>query len=197
MREQPGRTLGRMLAAALLSGAAVLAAVSPGHAATTAAARPAAAKAKYISAAGYTGPQVHGTWAGPGVGLIAWTVGTSFDAVKTNAYRSCRSNWTTVSIDVAWNSQSLHNGAKLAIINSVKLSNGKWRDAGPALVVSKPVAWPGHPAFGAQYRSQIYTPGNVHVVQGHIESWISNGGVPYTDPTGSGDTITLKQFRRC
>ena len=37
----------------------------------------------------------------------------------------------------------------------------------------------------------------MHVVQGHIQSWISNGGVPYSDPTGSGDTITLKQFRRC
>ena len=35
MREQPARTLGRILAAAVLSGAAVLAAVSPGHAATT------------------------------------------------------------------------------------------------------------------------------------------------------------------
>jgi hypothetical protein len=37
----------------------------------------------------------------------------------------------------------------------------------------------------------------VRVVQGHIESWISNGGVPYTDPSGSGDTITLQQFSRC
>jgi len=138
MREQLARTLGRILAATALSGTAVLAAVSPGHAATATTAQPAAAKAKYISASGYTGPQVHGTWAGPGVGLIAWTVGTSFNAVKTNAYRSCRSNWTTVTIDVAWNSASLHNGAKLAIINSVKLSNGKWRDVGPALVVSKP-----------------------------------------------------------
>ena len=55
----------------------------------------------------------------------------------------------------------------------------------------------GHPAFGGEYRAQVYTPGNVHVVQGHIESWISNGGVPYPDPTGSGDTITLKQFHRC
>jgi len=197
MREQLARTLGRILAATALSGTAVLAAVSPGHAATATTAQPAAAKAKYISASGYTGPQVHGTWAGPGVGLIAWTVGTSFNAVKTNAYRSCRSNWTTVTIDVAWNSASLHNGAKLAIINSVKLSNGKWRDVGPALVVSKPAGWPGHPAFAAQYRSEIYTPRNVHVVQGHIQSWISNGGVPYPDPTGSGDTITLKQFQRC
>lgn len=197
MREQLARTLGRILAATALSGAAVLATVSPGHAASTTTTHPVAAQAKYISASGYTSPQVHGTWAGPGVGLVAWTVGTSFDAVKTSAYRSCRSNWTTVSIDVAWNSASLHNGAKLAIINSVKLSNGTWRDVGPALVVSNPVAWPGHRAGGAQYHSVIYTPGNVHVVQGHIQSWISNGGVPYPDPTGSGDTITLKQFRRC
>ena len=32
--------------------------------------------------------------------------------------------------------------------------------------------------------------GNVHVVLAHIESWISNGGVPYPDPTGSGDSVT-------
>jgi hypothetical protein len=146
MREQLARTLGRILTATALSGAAVLAAASPGHAATATTTHPATAPAKYISAAGYTGAQVHGTWAGPDVGLVAWTVGTSFDAVKTNAYRSCRSNWTTVSIDVSWNSASLHNGAQL---------------------------------------------------QGHIQSWISNGGIPYPDPIGSGDTITLKQFRRC
>jgi hypothetical protein len=79
---------------------------------------------------------------------------------------------------------------------SVKLSDGK-SDGIVALVVSKAANWPGHPAFGGEYHAQVYTPGNVHVVQGHIESWISNGGVPYTDPSGSGDTLTLQQFRRC
>ena len=79
---------------------------------------------------------------------------------------------------------------------SVKLSNGKSRGI-VALVVSQAANWPGHPAFGGEFRAQVYTPGNVHVVQGHIQSWISNGGVPYSDPTGSGDTITLQQFRRC
>ncbi len=59
-----------------------------------------------------------------------------------------------------------------------------------ALVVSKSANSPGHPAFGGEYRAQVYTPGNVHVIKGHIESRISNGGVPYTDPSGSGDTIT-------
>lgn len=102
-----------------------------------------------------------------------------------------------MNIDVSWNSESLHNGAQLIIIDSVKLSNGKWRDAGPALTISKAVSWPGHPAFDAQYRALVYTPGNVHIVLAHIQSWISNSGDPYPDPTGSGDSVTLKQFRRC
>jgi hypothetical protein len=214
MRGQSARTIGRVLgflAAAAVSGVAVLAFAVPGRAApaipgtpavTLTAARStaavqAAAKAKFWEASGYTGPQVHATWAGPDVGFLAWTVGLSMTAFKDNAFRSCRSNWTGVSIDVSWNSESLHNGAQLVIMDSVKLSNGKWRDVGPALTISKPVAWPGHPAFGGQYHAVVYTPGNVHVVQAHIESWISNGGVPYQDPTGSGDTVTLKQARRC
>ena len=196
MCTQRARTLGRILAATTLSCAAVLAAASPGHAAASTAAQAAAAKAKYIQASGYTGPQKHFTWAGPSVGAIAWTVGSDFVATKTNAYRSCRTNWTGVDVDVSWNSSSLHNGAKLAILVSVKLSNGKSHGI-VALVVSKAAGWPGHPAFGGEYRAQVYTPGNVHVVQGHIQSWISNGGVPYSDPTGSGDTITLRQFKRC
>ena|SRR5437016_3480343 len=196
MRAQLARTLGRILAAAALSGAAVLAGASPGHAAVSTAVQAAAAKAKYIQASGYTGPRLHATWAGPGVGAIAWTIASDFVATKTNAYRSCRTNWTGVDVDVSWNSSSLHNGAKLAILVSVKLSNGKSHGI-VALVVSRAANWPGHPAFGGEYRAQVYTPGNVHVVQGHIQSWISNGGVPYPDPTGSGDTITLKQFQRC
>ena len=138
MLGQPARTIGRALAAVALTGVAVLAAAAPSLAATGAAARPAAsqaaaARAKGWWAAGYTGKQVHGTWAGPGVGLIAWTVGLSMDTYKGNAYRSCRSNWTGVNIDVSWNSESLHNGAQLVIMDSVKLSNGKWQDVGPAL----------------------------------------------------------------
>ena len=205
MLGQPARTISRALAAVALSGVAVLAAAAPGLAATKATAGPtaatravaAAAKAKGWWASGYTGKQVHATWAGPGVGFLAWTVGLSMDTYKGNAYRSCRGNWTGVNIDVSWNSESLHNGAQLVIMDSVKLSNGKWADVGPALTISKAVAWPGHPAFGAQYHALVYTPGNVHVVLAHIESWISNGGVPYPDPTGSGDSLTLQQFRRC
>lgn len=165
--------------------------------AAPATARVSRAKAKGRWASGYTGAQVHARWAGPGVGLIAWTVGLSMNTYKGNAYKSCHSNWTGVNIDVAWNSASLHNGAQLVIIDSVKLSNGKWRDVGPALTISKAVSWPGHPAFDGQYHALVYTPGNVYVVLGHIESWISNGGVPYPDPTGSGDSVTLKQFKRC
>jgi hypothetical protein len=192
---QPACIVSRILAAVVVGGTAVVVAASPGNAATTAA-QAAAAKAKYIEASGYTGKEVHATWAGPSVGAIAWTVGSDFVATKTNAYRSCSTNWTGVDVDVSWNSESLHNGAKLAILVSVKLSNGTSHGI-VALVVSKAAIWPGHPAFGGEYRAQVYTPGNVHVVQGHIESWISNGGVPYTDPSGSGDTITLKEFRRC
>lgn len=195
MHGQLARITRRVLAAAAIGSTAIVVAASPGHAATTTA-QAATAKAKYIQASGYTGKEVHATWAGPSVGLIAWTVGSDFVATKTNAYRSCRTNWTGVDVDVSWNSESLHNGAKLAILISVKLSNGKSRGI-VALTVSKAANWPGHPAFGGEYRASVYTPGNVHVVQGHIESWISNGGVPYPDPSGSGDTINLQQFRRC
>src|SRR5579863_7202094 len=107
--------------AVVIGGTAVLAAASPGHAATITAAQAAAAKAKYIQASGYTGKEVHATWAGPSVGVVAWTVGSDFVATKTNAYRSCRTSWTGVDVDVSWNSESLHNGAKLAILVPVKL----------------------------------------------------------------------------
>src|ERR1035438_10799522 len=64
--------------AVTLTGSAVFAIASPSHAATV---RPAhttlatakAAKAKGWWASGYTGKQLHGTWAGPDVGIIAWT----------------------------------------------------------------------------------------------------------------------------
>ena len=101
MRGQSARIAGRILAAVAVGGTAVLVAASPGHAATTTAAEAAAAKAKYIEASGYTGKEVHATWAGPGVGAISWTVGSDFVATKTNAYRSCRTNWTGVDVDVS------------------------------------------------------------------------------------------------
>ncbi|MBV9796005.1 MAG: hypothetical protein JO016_18925 [Actinobacteria bacterium] len=187
-----GQLIRRILAAAALGGTAVLAAAAPGQAATTTGTQ-AAAKAKYIQASGYTGKKVHFTWAGPSVGAIAWTVGSDFVATKTNAYRSCNSNWTGVNIDASWNSESLHNGAKIGMLISVKLSNGRSKGI-VALTVSHAANWPGHPAFGGEYHANVYTPGNVHVVQGRILSWISNGGVPYG---GSTDTLTLQQFRRC
>jgi hypothetical protein len=188
--------IARWILVGAVSGTAALAVASPGHAAAATVTQAAAAKAKYTQASGYTGREVHATWAGPSVGAIAWTVGSDFVATKTNAYRSCSTDWTGVDVDVSWNSESLHNGAKLAIVVSVKLSNGQSRDI-VALVVSNAANWPGHPAFGGEYHAKVYTPGSVHVVQGHIQSWISNGGVPFTDPTGSGDTITLSQFSRC
>lgn len=204
MLEQSSHAIRWSLTAIAVSGAVILAAATPAVA-TTPAAKPAtaiqattaAAKAKGRWASGYTGRQVHVTWAGPDVGLIAWTVGLDMTTYKGNAYRSCHSDWTTVNIDVAWNSASLHNGAQLVIVDSVQLSNGKWQDVGPALTISKAASWPGHPAFAGQYHASVYTPGNVHVVLAHIQSWISNSGVPFPDPSGSGDSVTLKQFQRC
>src|SRR5262249_52736936 len=141
---------------------------------------------------GYTGRQVHATWAGPGVGFIAWTV-----ALSTNTYKACHSSWTTGTVDVAWDSRALHNGAQLVLINSVELSNGHWQNVGRPFVISSARPWPGHPAFGGQYRVQVYTPGGVHVTVAHIQSWIDNSGVAYPDPTGSGDSVKLAQFKRC
>jgi hypothetical protein len=73
--------------AVTLTGSAVFAIASPSHAATV---RPAhttlatakAAKAKGWWASGYTGKQLHGTWAGPDVGIIAWTVGLSMEHLQ-------------------------------------------------------------------------------------------------------------------
>ena|ERR1700761_7748754 len=193
MRVKLARLASRAVAAVAIGGTTVLAVATPGQAATTTASQAAAAKAKYIQASGYTGKKVHVTWAGPSVGVTAWTVGSDFVATKTNAYKSCKSNVTGVDVDVSWDSESLHNGAKLGMLISVKLSNGQSKGI-VALTASKAVNWPGHPAFGGEYRATISTPGNVHVVQGRILSWISNGGVPYGAHT---DTLTLRQFRRC
>ena len=120
-RPDPGRRR-------VVGGMAVLAAASPGHAATSTAAQAAAAKAKYIEASGYTGKEVHATWAGPSVGVIAWTVGSDFVATKTNAYRSCRTNWTGVDVDVSWNS-------------SVAAQRGQAGHPGVGEAVQRQVAW--------------------------------------------------------
>ena len=202
MLGQPARTISRALAAVALSGAAVLAVAAPGLAATdgpaaATQATAAAAKAKGWWASGYTGKQVHATLGRPGRRVHRLDGGAEHEHLQGQRLPFLpeqldrREHRRCLELGVA------HNGAKLVIINSVKLSNGKWRDVGPALTISKAVSWPGHPAFGGQYHALVYTPGNVHVVLAHIESWISNGGVPYPDPTGSGDSVTLSQFRRC
>ena len=79
------------------------------------------------------------------MGLTAWTVALSVATYKGTAYRSCRGNSTAVvNIDVAWNSASLHNGAQLVIMDSVKLFQR-------ALAGRRP--GPGHLQGGALARS--------------------------------------------
>jgi hypothetical protein len=116
-------------------------------------AQPAAGRATGRWASGYTGKQVHATWAGPDVGLTAWTVSLSVDT-----YKKCHGSWTTVDVDVAWDSSALHNGADLVLMLSVMTSDGHWHGIGRPMIISKAVPWPGHPAFGGQFRAQVYTP---------------------------------------
>src|SRR5437588_7380560 len=65
------------------------------------------------SSDGYTGQHTHATWAGPGVGLTAWTVATDF-----TGYTPCHSSQAGLEVDSAWNSASLHNGAELDLMFS-------------------------------------------------------------------------------
>ena len=168
------------------------AAAGPAPASEALDAQAAARRATGRWASGYTGKQVHATWAGPDVGLTAWTV-----ALSVGTYKKCGGAWTTVDVDVAWNSSALHNGADLVIMLSVMTSDGRWHGIGRAMIISKAVAWPGHPAFAGQFRVQVYTPRGIHVTVGHIQSWIDNDGVAYPDPTGSGDSVTLAQYKHC
>lgn len=141
---------------------------------------------------GYTGKHVHGTWAGPDVGAIAWTV-----SLSVSAYKPCGTNWTSVDVDGSWDSRSLHNGAKLALVHSVQTSDGRWYNAGRPIVISKAVPWPGHPATGGRYRFRVNTPGGIHVTAARAASWIDNQGVAYGDPTGSMDSVSLGQSVHC
>lgn len=138
---------------------------------------------------GYTGQHTHVTWAGPGVGVIAWT--TSADFVSQT---SCGSSWAGVSVDSAWNSASLHNGAELDIMFSVQRSDGRHFEVGNVFKITKAVPWPGHPAFDGQFRASVYTPKGMYLKYATVTSWMVNGGVAY--PPAANDTVRLTQWTK-
>lgn len=138
---------------------------------------------------GYTGAHTHVTWAGPGVGVIAWTAGASFVS-----WTSCGSSTAGVTVDSSWNSASLHNGAELDIMFSVQRSDGRHFEVGNVFKITKAVPWPGHPAFGGQFRASVYTPKGMYLKYATVTSWIVNGGVAY--PPAGNDTIQLTQWTK-
>jgi hypothetical protein len=143
------------------------------------------------SASGDTGTHTHATWAGPGVGLIAWTVNTDF-----TAQTGCGSSVASVTVDSAWNSESLHNGAELDILFSAQRSDGRHVMLGKVFRITKAAPWPGHRAFGGQFHVKVSTPRGMYLKSGSTISWIMNGGVTYG--TGSTDTVGFRQFtKRC
>ena len=172
------RRVGRRLIIAVLAGL-LLGAVSPGpvHARST------------RQSSGYTGRHVHAAWAGPGVGLIAWT--TSADFVSWTA---CGSSWASVAVDPAWNSAALHNGAELDMMFSVVRTDGRHFEVGRVFKITDARPWPGHPAFGGQFRASVYTPRGMYLKSATVTSWIVNGGVAY--PPLANDTVRLQQWTK-
>ena len=98
---------------------------------------------------GYTGVHTHFTWAGPSVGAMAWT--TSADFVS---WTTCRSSTAGITVDGAWNSASLHNGAELDIQYSVERSDGRHFQLGNVLQITKAEPWPVTPPSGASSASR-------------------------------------------
>jgi hypothetical protein len=137
---------------------------------------------------GYTGQHTHWTWAGPGVGLIAWTTSTDF-----SGYTACGSSWAGLNVDAAWNSESLHNGAQLDILFSVQRSDGR-RIPLRLFKITKAEPWPGHPAFGGQFHVRVWTPRGEYLKYGIVTTWIVNSGVFY-GPAGV-DTVKFRQSTR-
>jgi hypothetical protein len=138
---------------------------------------------------GYTGRHVHATWAGPGVGLIAWTTSTDFVS-----WTWCGSSWASVEVDPAWNSASLHNGAELDIMFSVVRTDGRHFELGRVFKITDARPWPGHPAFGGQFRASVYTPRGMYLKDATVTSWVVNGGVAY--PPVANDTVRLQQWTK-
>jgi hypothetical protein len=151
---------------------------------------PEVASARSIrESSGYTGKHTHATWAGPDVGLIAWEADADFVS-----WTGCGSSWAGVSVDAAWNSASLHNGAELDIMFSVQRSDGRHFEVGNVFQITKAVPWPGHPAFGGQFRASVYTPRGMYLKYATVSSWIVNGGVAY--PPVANNTILLQQWTK-
>lgn len=165
---------------ALMIAAAIAAALSAG----TADAR----SVRY--SAGYTGNHTHWTWAGPGVGLIAWTTSTDFAG-----WTACGSSWATLEVDAAWDSESLHNGAGLDILFSVQRSDGR-RIPLRLFKITTPEPWPGHPAFGGQFRMAVWTPRGEYLKYGIVTSWIVSSGVFY-GPAGIDKVKFAQSTRNC
>ena len=138
---------------------------------------------------GYTGQHTHWTWAGPGVGLVAWTVATDF-----SSFTSCGSSTAGVTVDAAWNSESLHNGAQLEILFSAQRSDGRRFQLGSVFRITKATPWPGHPAFGGQFHVGVPTPRGTYLKSGSMTTWIMNGGVAYG--LGSTDTVRFSQHTK-
>lgn len=138
------------------------------------------------NSSGYTGEQTHVTWAGPDVGIIAWTTAADF-----NSWTWCHSSWASVAVDAAWNSESLHNGAELDMMFSVHRSDGRHFQLGNVLKITEAQPWPGHPAFGGQFRASVYTPAGMYLKYATVTSWIVNG-----EPPATRDTVLLKQWTK-
>ncbi|MBV9893934.1 MAG: hypothetical protein JO020_07190 [Chloroflexi bacterium] len=137
---------------------------------------------------GYTGRHTHVGWAGPGVGLIAWSADGDF-----TSYTSCGSSWADVSVDTSWNSSALHNGAELHIVYWVARSDGQHFPVGTEQTITKAAAWPGHPVGDQPIRARIYTPNGTYLKSAGVMSWIKNG----TDwPPFPADDVTLKQWTK-
>lgn len=141
------------------------------------------------NSSGYTGKHTHVTWAGPDVGVIAWTVDADF-----NSWTACHSSWAVVDVDSAWNSESLHNGAELDILFSVQRSDGRRFEVGPVFKITKALPWPGHPAFDGQFRASVYTPSGMYLKYATVTSWIVNDGVAY--PPAASNTVRLHQWTK-
>ncbi len=138
---------------------------------------------------GYTGKHTHITWAGPNVGIVAWTTAADFVS-----WTWCGSSRAGVTVDAAWNSESLHNGAELDILFSVQRSDGRHFGIGNVFKITKAQPWPGHPAFGGQFHATVYTPSGMYLKYATVTSWIVNSGVAY--PPSASDTVRLNQWNR-
>lgn len=148
-----------------------------------------AADARSIrSSSGYTGHHTHWSWAGPGVGTVVWTLATDF-----SSHTACGSSWAYVDVDTAWDSSALRNGAELHIVFWAERSDGRRFQLGKEWKITKPVLWPGHPAFAGQFRAPVYTPNGTYLKSAGTMSWIVNG----TDwPPFDNDSVTLAQWTK-